>query len=357
MLRREWIEFAGLTGFITGVAFLVTRKMVKRKVFTRSSVILITGCDSGLGYNLARKCHAMNMTVVAGVLNPTSQGAKNLCLFPSNEMIVTQLDLLRGETISQAHRIVRELLSRWPDGQFYGLVNNAGVMVFGEFEWQTSEIFRKQIEVNLLGTMIITHTFLPLLRKHQARIVNITSHCGHQPLPGLAPYAASKAALVSWTEVLRVEMKKFGVNVVEFIPGSFVTGSNIAAGQKEAASAMQAAFTEEQEALYGDYFQRYNDYLGCIDDMRNALAESHPKLIETFEEALRAERPKAKYQVEPFRYFFYHWLFRLSPTVWLRDYFVEKFMNMPQFERCKFVEKARGEKSRNNTSGGGGSDN
>ncbi|XP_059611692.1 D-beta-hydroxybutyrate dehydrogenase, mitochondrial [Phlebotomus argentipes] len=333
MLRDQWLKYAGWAGVATGALIMVTRRVVKRRIFTRSHVILITGCDSGLGYNLARKCHAMNMTVIAGVLNPQSQGARNLAQLPSHELIVTHIDLLQLETIANAHRVVREILSRETDSKFLGLINNAGVMVFGEFEWQTPDIFQRQVHVNLLGTMTITHAFLSLLRKHQGRIITVTSHCGHQPLPGLAPYAASKAALVSWTDTLRTEMRKHSVDVVEFIPGSFVTGSNIAAGQKEAALCMRKAFTAEQEALYLDYFNRYNSYLECIDGMRNSLAESHPRLLREFEEALRVEKPKARYKVEPFRYFVYHWLFWLSPTGPLRDYFVEKFMKMPQFSK------------------------
>uniref|UniRef100_A0A1B0D9G7 Uncharacterized protein n=1 Tax=Phlebotomus papatasi TaxID=29031 RepID=A0A1B0D9G7_PHLPP len=245
---------------------------------------------------MARKCHSMNMTVIAGVLNPTSQGAKNLSQYPSHEMIVTHIDLLQQDTISHAYRIVREIISREIDGKFLGLVNNAGVMVFGEFEWQTRDLFHRQIEVNLLGTMSITHQFLPLLRKYQGRILTVTSHCAHQSLPGLAPYAASKAALASWTDALRVEMKKYDVAVVEFIPGSFITGSNIAAGQKDAAQKMRKAFTEEQEELYGDYFGRYNSYLEGIDGMRNSLAESHPAIMKAFEGALRVERLNASYK-------------------------------------------------------------
>ncbi|GAB0088190.1 D-beta-hydroxybutyrate dehydrogenase, mitochondrial [Sergentomyia squamirostris] len=340
MVKREWLKFAGFAGVATGLLILVTRRVTRRRIFTRSNVILITGCDSGLGYNMARKCHSMNMTVIAGVLNPGSQGAKNLCEYPSHEMIVTPIDLLQPESIATAHRIVREILSYDKHSQFVGLVNNAGVMFFGEFEWQTREIFQQQIEINLLGTMAITHELLPLLRKYQGRIITVTSHCGHQALHGLSPYAASKAGLVLWTDGLRAEMRKYSVKVVEFIPGSFVTGSNITAGQQEAARKMKAAFTQEQECFYGDYFTRYNAYLEGLDGMRNSLADSHPKLMEKFQDAVEAVNPKARYKVEPLRYFIYHWLFWLSPTVRLRDYFVERFMKMPQYIKCQFVEKS-----------------
>lgn len=56
-------------------------------------------------------------------------------------------------------------------------MNNAGVMCFGEFEWQTNAIIEHQVNVNLFGTMNFTRSFLPLARKHKTRIINVTSHC------------------------------------------------------------------------------------------------------------------------------------------------------------------------------------
>lgn len=61
--------------------------------------------------------------------------------------------------------------------EFSYLVNNAGVMCFGEFEWQTNAIIENQININLFGTMNFTRSFLPLARKYKTRIINVTSHC------------------------------------------------------------------------------------------------------------------------------------------------------------------------------------
>ena len=92
-------------------------------------------------------------------------------------------------------------------------------MIFGEFEWQTEDQMRHQVEVNLLGTMRVTREFLPIIRAHQTRLIVITSHCALEPLPGVAAYGASKAGLSAWTTALRVELKKFNVKVVNFVPG------------------------------------------------------------------------------------------------------------------------------------------
>jgi len=99
------------------------------------------------------------------------------------------------------------------------LVNNAGVMVFGEFEWQTQAHAKYQINVNFLGTMRITQELMPIIRQNGGRIIVVSSHCAADPLSGVSVYAATKAALAAWTTALRIEVGKYGVNVVSFIPG------------------------------------------------------------------------------------------------------------------------------------------
>lgn len=99
------------------------------------------------------------------------------------------------------------------------LVNNAAVMIFGEFDWQTRDQIHSQVMVNLIGTMNVTQTLMPFIRKDKARIIVISSHCGLESLPGLSIYGATKAGLLAWSTSLRVELAKFGVKVVSFIPG------------------------------------------------------------------------------------------------------------------------------------------
>lgn len=128
-------------------------------------------------------------------------------------------------------------------------------MCFGETEWQTKPIIEQQIKVNLLGTILMTKEFLPLIRKHKGRIVNVTSHCGLRALPGLPVYGATKAGLKSFTEGLRLDMKKYGVDVVNFIPGSFVGSSNIAAKQQVYAQEMKKSFNKFSKFYYVEIFK------------------------------------------------------------------------------------------------------
>lgn len=121
------------------------------------------------------------MTVISGCHNVNSAGAKMLQrLDDPKRMITIELDLLKPETIKDTQRCLEDILANHNDYKFTALVNNAGVMCFGEFEWQTWSQIEMQINVNLLGTMRITRELMPLIRQQQARIINVTSHCGLQ---------------------------------------------------------------------------------------------------------------------------------------------------------------------------------
>lgn len=132
-------------------------------------------------FSLALYCHSLNMTVISACHNVTSKGAVMLQhLNDPKRMIIIELDLLKPETITNAYHCLTDLLTKHNDYHFTALVNNAGVMCFGEFEWQTWSQIEMQINVNLLGSMRLTKELIPLVRQHRARIINVTSHCGLQ---------------------------------------------------------------------------------------------------------------------------------------------------------------------------------
>lgn len=152
-----------------------------------------------------------------------------------------ELDITEPQSISTMESHVKEVLSGPESREFYALVNNAGFMAFGEFEWLNTRLVRRHIEVNLLGTMNLTHALLPLIRESSqrrsdanalSRIINVTSHCSLVALPGLSVYAASKAGLSFYTSALQIELRKYGIRVINFIPGSFVMQSGILKRQK-----------------------------------------------------------------------------------------------------------------------------
>ncbi|XP_037952996.1 D-beta-hydroxybutyrate dehydrogenase, mitochondrial-like [Teleopsis dalmanni] len=319
---------------LRAVSKLVLSPLTGRQVkMSPDNVIFITGCDSGLGFSLALFCHrALNMTVISACHNIDSDGAKMLQkLSDTKRMLTIELDLLKQSTIAHAHKITNELLTQNRDYKFTALVNNAGVMCFGEFEWQTQDQFEMQINVNVLGTMRLTKEMLPLVREHHGRIINVTSHCGLQALPALSCYAASKAALRFWNDSLRIEMQQYGVEVVNFIPGSFVMASNISARQQQHAEHMWEDFTAEQRVFYGSYFKKFNDYLKILSGFKAPNQVQDEALLLKFQEALTNTNPKALYIHEPWRYKLYRVLFRICPTP-IVDWLTVNFCAMPTYE-------------------------
>jgi 3-hydroxybutyrate dehydrogenase len=206
-------------------------------------------------------------------------------------------------------------------------------MCFGETEWQTSKLIDQQISVNLAGAIRVTKAFLPLVRQYKTRIINVTSHCGLRSLPGLPIYCATKAGLKAFTDSLRLDMNKYGVEVINFVPGSFVLTSNIAAQQSDRAAEMRESLSKEQLDFYGDYFDRYNGYLkGLSGEKDPQMVDS--LILEAFEEALLDAPPKAIYVCEPLRYKLYHALFKITPQK-VTDWLLHKFVTMPTYDASK----------------------
>lgn len=210
-------------------------------------------------------------------------------------------------------------------------------MAFGETEWQTNEMIEQQINVNLIGTIKLTKTMLPLIRKHKSRIINVSSHCSLKSLPTLSVYAASKGGVSSFTEGLRLEMKQYDVDVINFIPGSFLLNSNISSNQSKYSSEMRRSFNEEQVNFYGDYFDRLNSYLSLFCGEREPSVIPNENLLRTFEEALIDMPPKPRYKCEPWRYKFYHFLFGIMPLP-LSDWLVWRFLKFPRFNANKAIK-------------------
>ncbi|CAG9762118.1 unnamed protein product [Ceutorhynchus assimilis] len=317
---------------VTTASLIYTFSREKQKlVANKKKVVIITGCDSGLGFSLAQHASKCGFTVIATFLSLDSKGSKEIKRLYGGYIIQIQLDITDSNSIQNAVQTLEHYFSKNPDYSFHALVNNAGVMVFGEFEWQTERLIKQQIEVNLLGTFKLTNAFCHLLRKHKGRLITVSSHCALANLPGLTVYGATKAALSSWNDGLRIEMAKYGVRIITFIPGSFTTESSIMSRQLQNVQEMHDNFTEEQHRFYSDYFKRYNIYLSFITSPPEPQKIQDENLYKTFEDTLLDENPDYVYKHEPLRYKIYHFFFKYSPLV-LRDYLITKFMQMPDYK-------------------------
>ena len=113
-------------------------------------------------------------------------------------------------------------------GPLFGLVNNAGAALPGPLEYLPIEVFRRQLEINLTGQLLVTQVMLPALRRSaeetgDARIVMIGSVGGRISGPILGAYQAAKHGLVGLTGALRAELAPSGIKVVLIEPGAIAT--------------------------------------------------------------------------------------------------------------------------------------
>lgn len=168
--------------------------------------ILITGCSSGFGLDTARHFLERGYRVIATMRTPRED------LLPRSERLrVLPLDVTRTESIRQ---LVQSA------GPIDVLVNNAGVGLMGVIEATPLETIRATFETNFFGALALTQAVLPQLTERRAgMIVNVSSSVTLKPLPLLAAYSASKAALNAFTESLALELQPFNVRVGLVLPG------------------------------------------------------------------------------------------------------------------------------------------
>ena len=205
--------------------------------------------------------------------------------------------LLFDVTDETAVRLAAEKVSQHLNSAMLdGLVNNAGIEITGPLAYLSTDQFRHQLEVNLIGPSIVTKAFLPLLgadparRGTPGRIVNISSTSARIAGPFTGAYSASKFGLEGFSESLRRELILFGIDVIIIRPGAVVTPI----WQKaEAGVAERFRNTPFAEALAK--FERYS-----AQEAKSGLT---PEVIgEAVWRALTGARPKVRSAIVPKRF-------------------------------------------------------
>ncbi|TKI04109.1 SDR family oxidoreductase [Martelella alba] len=168
--------------------------------------VLITGCSSGFGLEIARHFLERQWRVVATMRTPREG------LLPQSEQLrVLPLDVTDPQSIHQA---VADA------GPIDVLVNNAGIGLLNSLEGTPMATIRDILETNTMGTIAMTQAVIPQFRQRRSGVVvNVTSTVTYRPLPLLAAYTASKAAVNAFTESLALELKPFNVRVALVLPG------------------------------------------------------------------------------------------------------------------------------------------
>lgn len=168
--------------------------------------ILITGCSSGFGREIARYFLDRDWQVIATMRTPRTD-----VLPASKRLRILPLDVTDPDSI---RRVVDAA------GPIDVLVNNAGIGAAAPFELTSATLARELFGTNTIGTMMVTQAVLPQFRQRRAGvIVNVTSSATLKPLPLISLYTASKAAVNAFTESMAMELAPFNIRVRLVVPG------------------------------------------------------------------------------------------------------------------------------------------
>ncbi|KAM0792531.1 hypothetical protein ACM66B_005200 [Microbotryomycetes sp. NB124-2] len=196
-------------------------------------VVLVTGSsDGGIGSAICQAFLDKGCHVVA-----TARRESSMTLLNGSNLTKLELDVLSDESVQKCISTVIDKL-----GRIDILVNNAGAGGTGALLDFTPDQMRQTYEANVFGVARVTQAVVPhMVKRKQGLVINIGSIVGNISTPWAGVYASSKAALHSWTEALRMEVKGFGIDVMLVAPGSIK--SNF--GKKQLAS-----FDMPENSLY-----------------------------------------------------------------------------------------------------------
>jgi short-subunit dehydrogenase len=229
----------------------------------KNKIVLLTGANGGLGKAFIQEllklqpkklyCAARDVALLDDI--------KNSC----DCIEVVQLDISDKNSIEKLNTAIAKLDI---------LINNAGVNT----NQQLFEPSFLEIEINLKGTMNLTHALLNKLQHKEAKIINISSITALVNLPIMADYSISKSALHSFTQALRAELANYQAKVYEVLPGPIDT-------RLTAGAAMPKAKPEDiaknvLQAVENDVFEIYPDEFSQMIHQR--LQNEPQKVVEEF---------------------------------------------------------------------------
>lgn len=184
-------------------------------------MVWVTGASSGVGRALAETFASKGDAIVASArtesklldLQQNIQSAGGLC-----DVVVCDI---RSEASVQS--AAQKILKSHENVDV--LINNAGITSFKEFIHTTVEEFDDIVNTNLRGSFLATKVVLPLMLQHRkGLVINIISYTAKEVYTKSSAYAASKAGAEAMMNVLRAEVRRQGINILNVYPGAVLTG-------------------------------------------------------------------------------------------------------------------------------------
>lgn len=250
--------------------------------------VVITGASTGIGWATAKLLLERGFRVFGSVRKPAD--ADRLRAEFGANFTPLLFDVTNEAVVLAAAREVRAALG---GETLFGLVNNAGVAVAGPVLELAADEFRRQMDVNVIGPIISTQAFGPLLgsdpslKGPRGRIVMISSVAGKNGNPLTAAYAASKHAIEGLSESLRREMMLFGIDVIIIAPGAVKT----------------PIWSKAEEVDISAY--RNSPFFPALERIRKFMLQlgetglPAERIAEAIADALTSASPRVRYQITP----------------------------------------------------------
>lgn len=251
--------------------------------------VLITGCSSGIGKEMACYLSRHGFLIFATVRNP--EGAQALrALNEPNLVPVSPLDLSRLDEVQLASEIVvSELRSRGLNG-LYAIVNNAGGGVTAPLELLDMSLLEKELMVRVVGAAQLVQLLLPEIRKAAGRLLWITT-------PGLIPLAykssihVAEFAAQGLARTFRIELAAWKIPSIMIACGG-VRSNAISRMDRQLASSIQS-WPKDQLALYAEQLKEVQERSKMI-----IQKGADPQIVaKVVERALKADRPRPIYRI------------------------------------------------------------
>ncbi|MGL4561368.1 MAG: SDR family NAD(P)-dependent oxidoreductase [Brevinema sp.] len=214
----------------------------------KNRVALITGASSGIGEGVAKRFLEEGACVVGcGTRESSSINHKNY--------IYIQADITDFSSMVRVVELTKEKF-----GKLDSVVHSAGATFIGNLEQTSTELFKKQFDINVIGSFNVCKAAIAELKEHKGTIVNIASDLGIKPIPERIAYCASKAATIMLTKSIAVEYAPF-IRANSILPGLVETPM---IKDRFDNSENPDSLREEMANLY--ILKR----MGTLDDMSNA---------------------------------------------------------------------------------------
>ena len=293
-----------------------------------SKVVLITGASKGIGAALAEKLaerYSGIRLVLASRDRSLLEAVANKCRQQNADVRIFPTDLSQVE---QVQSLARQAVEHY--GRVDVLVNNAGYGQMGPVELIPPAAAQQQFAVNFHAPLVLSQALIPVMRSQGGgKIINVSSLGGRIPFPTAGMYSCSKFAIEALSDVMRMELEAFNIQVSVVEPGPIVTDF-FGAAWKE----VQQTIPNYQDTPYAPVFNN----IKAIDKQLGLLGWSASKTAKAMVKIIAKPKLKPRYVLATGGKTTIFFMNQVLPT-WARDEFWKRFYGIHKIERSELQEQ------------------